>query len=339
MLRRVPSLVQILFVEFIAILLLASVSAKIIAHHGALGCGSTRASFSLTDAGATLLGLLGTSWLLWRMFWPKVVTDAFRPTLKISGWILYNPNIPSVSYEFCSTHPSYALMELTSLVPLWILYRFGELPPAYAGCDAVFSYFFGRIALGLVLLFPFLRIMAWYVFRRKLPKIVSQAAWKPVVFFLAIAVPVYVAIPLTVYVPLWRAPLVDTTTFAGGLPAHNELRGKTVKLQGVLKHPGAQLCTCTLTTPPGCRVAAILVDLGSGGDVVAHGVSSNADTIRALVDSPEAKAGKPIHLYGVLNPLPKPPNGKPAYEPIDCGWADFGPPPPAGRAYLQVEMP
>lgn len=339
MLRQIPSLVQILFVEFITILLFASVSAKMIAHQGALGCGPTRAGISAIDIGFVLVGLVGAGWLVWRMFWPTRVQDSFRPLLRLGGLLVPNPTIPRVTYEFCSTHPSYALMELTSFVPLWIVYRFGPFSPLYAGCDAVFSYFFGRIALGLVLLFPFLRLVAWYVFRRQLAKTVSHDAWKPVAFFLAIAVPVYVAIPLAVYVPLWKAPLVDATTFAGGLSSHKELMGKTAKVRGVLKHPLAQRCTCTETNPPGCRVAAILIDLGAGGDVVARGVSSNADAVRALADSPEAQTGKPVTVYGVLNPLPTLAQDKTSYEPIDCGWAQFGAPPPAGRAYLQVEMP
>jgi hypothetical protein len=339
--KRIPSLVQLLLIELIAILCLAATAARLIAGRGALGCAPSGVRFDLVAFGSLMVGLAAGGYVLQRIFWPRDLDQAVRTVLNVGPVAVMNPLLGETRYRFSSTHPAYALFELSTALPLYVIYRMGQLPPAYAGCGAVFPYYFGRIALALALLFPVVRLVSWYVLRRQVPVRSHADSLGPVLVFLAFALPAYLAVAALVYVPLWRAPRVDEKSLAGGLPAHPELSGRTVKLLAPLKRPGAIRCVCSDRDPLACRVAAVLLDLGPGGEVVAHGTSSNADSLRALADGLEGRGGSAIELYGILKPLPAISANKQvaASQRLDCGWQEFGPPPPAGRAYLEVELP
>jgi hypothetical protein len=340
-LKRIPSLMQLLVIEFIAVLCLAATAARLISGRGALGCGPSGVRFDLVAFGSLMVGLAAGGYVLQRIFWPRELDQSVRTVLNVGPVAIMNPMLGEMHYRFSSTHPAYALVELSSALPLYLIYRMGQLPPAYAGCGAVFPYYFGRIALALVLLFPAVRLLSWYVLRRQVQLRSHWDALAPSLIFLGFALPAYLLIAGLVYVPFWRAPLADARTLAGGLPAHPELSGRTVKLLAPLKRQEAIRCVCSERDPLACRVAALLLDLGPGGEVVAHGTSSNADALRALADSPGARGGGPVKLYGTLKPLPAMPLNKhvAAAQRLDCGWQEFGPPPPAGRAYLEVELP
>ncbi len=345
MLRYIPGIIQIVFVEFLVIILLASVSSRWVAAHGALGCGPSGIAFDWKSIIYILLAGVGAFWILYRIFVPKLVVQRFRTMMKIgpiAGFTVSipNPAIPATSYLFCSTHPAYALVELGVLLPLLLVYRMGYLLPTYTGCGGVFYYFFGRAILGLYLGFPLVRLFSWYVLKRKLNTPETKIAFQSSLFILAVAIPIYLSIPLMVYVPLWRAPHLNEQSFAGGLSKHPEFIGKTVRVSGRMKSPKVALCHCSQNDPTSCRFASILLDMGQGGDVVIRGVSNNADSLRALADSKDALSGKTISFYGVIQPLPtKEEIAIKRYEFLSCGWEEFGTPPRTGRAYLDVEIP
>lgn len=338
---RVASVVQLLLVELFAIFCLAAVSARLIARHGALGCPAQGGGLDVAFFLGLGVGLLAAAYVLVRIFRPRELDQSVRPVLNIGPVAVVNPTIDAARYSFSSTHPAYALLDLSCAIPFFFVYLMGQHPPAYAGCGATFSYLLGRIALGLVLVFPAIRLFAWFVLGRRVAVASHWETTKPILLFLGLTLPIYLSIPLMVYVPLWRAPRVDSQSFAGGLGAHPELAGRTVRLVGTLVPATAVRCVCSERDPLACRVAAVRIDLGPAGDVIARGVSSDADALRALAERPDIKAGREVTLYGTLGPLPTPPKDpqKAAAERLDCGFQELGAPPAAGRAYLKAELP
>lgn len=331
---RVSALVKILFFEFIAVFCLAMELAGALRARGVLGCPPDN-RLSTPDAVFFTIGLLCAAWLVWRILRPTVVELDYRPNLKVGPLIMPNPAIPSVDFEFLSTHPSYVLVELVVLAAISVLLLVGD-PPAVGGCSDVGPYLMARIGVVLAVFFPAFRLFAWYILGRRSRR-PMPGVWKPVLIFWCIISPlVLLAVWILIGQKLKesRLPLVDGAAFAGGLGAHGNLENQLVRVRGTLKLPRAARCACDDPKDPNfCKVAALLIDVG-GGELVVH--TSGIDS-KDLFKKGDRPAGSPFSATGRLMKMPD--AKKEPYNRLDCGWDEFGPPPAEGRAFVEVEYP
>jgi hypothetical protein len=147
---------------------------------------------------------------------------------------------------------------------------------------------------------------------------------------LAIIVPVIVFILGGVMGPQLIARTVDGARLAGGLAAHPDYDGRSLKVRGVLAVEPV-LCGCQRDRATVCRVATSRLDLGQGGDVIVRGISEYGNDLRDLA---RRGIGREVTIYGLLTaqaPLPY----KTAYEtcPVDPFPRNASRP----RAYLEME--
>ena len=221
-------------------------------------------------------------------------------------------------------------VELTFLGLLFLpAYIFG-LRPAYIGCELQWFYAQAWTFVALGLFFPALRLFAWYVLRLRPPTNAVRDAHKATYIPLVIVVPVIVFILGGVAGPQLVARTVDGTRLAGGLAAHPEYEGRSLKVRGILNEE-PRLCGCQRERATVCRVATARLDLGEGGEVVVRGISEYGNDLRALA---ARGLGRSVTIFGLLTAQPPQPY-KTAYEtcPADPFPTGAGRP----RAYLEME--
>ncbi|MSP63839.1 MAG: hypothetical protein EXR72_26535 [Myxococcales bacterium] len=334
---RVSALVKIVFFEFIAVFCLAAATGGYLRTHGVLGC-PPEGTLGASGVFFVLAGLASAAWLLWRTAWPRELDLDFRPNLKLGPIIVSNPLIKTAFFKFSTTHPSYVFVDLLVLASVYPLYVAGEHGPEITGCGSVSLYLIGRIAPGLGVFFPAFRLFSWYVLRRQSSLEARGGVWKPVLLLWAIVGPF---VGLTAFLLVGdklkerRLPVVDAQSFAGGLGAHPDLVDHLVRVRGVRLRDHAARCGCeNKRDPKDCKVGALLVDLGAGGQVVVHAAGSDSADVFARGDG---KIGLPVEAIGRLLRLPDP--KEQPFNVRDCGWREFGDLPAAGRAYLEVEYP
>ncbi len=333
-LLRVASLVKLVVAEFIAMVCLSAAFGWALSSHGVLGCPPSGAGLTGTFFGAVLIGLGLTAWVVWRAAWPDEIRETWRPVTKVGPVVMQNPAIADVEYSFATTHPTYAILDFLQLGPALILFMLGRHPPEVAGCSTLFNFLMGRAALVVALFFPLCRLVSWYVLEKHTSEAAQRGAWKPVALLCAALIPATFIVPLLVFLPRLNLPVVNATTWTGGLGAHPEFSGKIVRLHGLTKSQKAARCVCSDKDPNACRVAALLVDLGAGGEVIVHGSSDYASD---LVKEGRRGAGQAIEVIGRLGPLPV--IATKNDDARDCGQDEFGPASPAGRAFLHIEYP
>jgi hypothetical protein len=332
MLERTRSLIQIIFVEFLAMVLLASATASLLTRRGILDCPPDLSyEFGIFQIVVGLLGLIAFGWSVMGILWPKELpVMAFHRLIGSIGNIRITiPYAERGIYIFPSSHPSYALVELTFLglmfLPAWI---FG-LRPAYIGCELQWFYAQAWTFVAIGLFFPALRIVAWYVLRRRPATNEVKDAHKATILPLAIIVPVIVFILGGVAGPQLIARTLDETRLAGGLSAHPQYEGQSLKVRGTLVGEPV-LCGCQRERPTVCRVATGRLDLGTAGEVIVRGISEYGNDLRALA---ARGSDRTVTIYGKLTAAAPAPY-KTAYE--SCRSDPF---PRSGkpRAFLEME--
>jgi hypothetical protein len=345
-LLRVASLVKIVFFEQIAMFCLGGAVLKnIILTRGGGGCPGVPGSLAWGDLGYLAVGLACAAWLVWRILWPAMVKEIWRPALKAGGVVAPNPVIPTASYIFPSTHPSYVLVELFFLS--WWLYEWhlSDDTLAYFGCVNLLGWALPRALSVVGLFFPALRLFSWFILGRKISKEDRAGAWKPVAYFYAIVGPIILLLVLGVGTSWYhrqQRPVVSEATLAGGLSKHPEFVGKQVQLVGKRKVAASFPCTCPARSNPTCGDAT-LVDLGDGGDALVLSMYSGE-----LQRISKGQVGTTMPgAYGVIAPMPPDsdftvPDEGPLTEYRDfsyvqCGEATDARVPPQGRVLLIVD--
>lgn len=130
----------------------------------------------LSDWLFSLIGLILMGWLLSEIFFPKV---------KIEGVVMVG------SYEFCSTHPSYVLIDL--LTTIFAAFWF------WLGQSAKIDMPFFWLMLATAFFIPLIRLFAWYVLKLKLNDNETYEAFKPPLWAFLIFILVFAAIAFVGY--------------------------------------------------------------------------------------------------------------------------------------------
>lgn len=333
--QRVVGVVKISVAAWVAMFCLGAVVADLLLLRGVHGCPPLPRQTGGMLYIALPLGLWLYAWSLHRIFVPRLATEAHRPTLQVGPIIAQNPMLKAQEFTFCTTHPSYLLLDLVTLVGAWVLVA---VAPDTVGCGKAWEWARGRVAFAVALSIPVLRLLGWYVLRRRPPQGAEQGAWRPVAIYLGILVG-----PLVLGAgPLWRmwsgkrsAPVVDATAFTGGLAAHEGLLNKVVRVRGRCVGEVPVRCRCGGPRGDDCAQTEVLLDLGDAGQVLVQGLSDPED----LAGEARGCGGRELETFGRLHRVPeRAPDRADSLTPrLPC--RDYGSPPAAGRVLVLTELP
>jgi hypothetical protein len=335
MLAYVPSLIQLLVVQFIGAFFVSVGVATYAARRGVIGCAADpEIAFGLTQIVVVALGAVMMTWALWRMFWPALVRHGVYSQLRLFMGNLHVtvPYREDGAIAFPSTHPAYAATEVAfyvfCIIPLFALGTRGE----FIGCALQYQFVLWWTFVALLAALPLLRLIGWYVLRRRYPTPAENAyadrIARVVILPLAIAVPIALFLFGSVLLPPLWATRLDAERFAGGLAARANLDGTMVRVTGTLTGE-PRTCACAPEKPRACYVADAVLDLGEGGIVVLRGLSDHAAKVLKLAETGD---GATVSAYGKLTRAPKR-----AGTSVPCPDDPFAPA-PAGRprAYLEL---
>jgi hypothetical protein len=337
--QRVVGVVKISVAAWVAMFCLAAVGADLLIGRGVHGCPPMPRQTGALLFFALPLGLYLYGWSLHRILAPRLAKEEHRPTLTAGPIVMQNPRLGPGEYTFCTTHPSYLLIDLVTLLGAYVLYA---VAPDAVGCGKNWEWARGRVALAIALSIPALRIVGWYVLSRRPPEEATVGAWKPVAMFLG-----FLGVPLVLGAgPLlgtWRgqrnAPVVSAERFSGGLAAHEELRGKVVKVAGRCVGEQPVRCRCG-TDGRDCAQVEVLLDVGDGGQVLVQALSDQEDLAKEASGCSQGPAGgRLLTVFGRLHRLPAKAPANPDSNTPRLPCRDYGPPPPAGRALVLTELP
>ncbi len=192
---RTASVCQIIFLEMVAISCTASVFATILSMFNLFGCAAP-IKITLYLIAATILGIICWYAVLKGIIYPTVGKESFRPVLKISRLMIPNPFLGASKYFFPSTNPSYVFADIVAILFGAFFFWVGNNPPSIKGCVFEYNYLFGYFTISLPFLFPIIRLISWYILKRKLSAEESKKAWVPVAYFWGIVTSVLLLILL-----------------------------------------------------------------------------------------------------------------------------------------------
>lgn len=206
LLRRVPSIIEIWFLEFLTIIPLALAFGSWLDKAGVLGCPPAGFGIDGSSIGIALFGLAAGFFAVRRILKPKVAKVEWTPVHTVKNVLPMPIPVPQraarVEYEVLSSHPSYAFVHVLTLpIPL-----VGLL--ATDSCATSFFPLFGLAGIALIAALIILRIVSWYVLRlgrdeiaRRLPEGMTPAqaewalAWQPMISMLVLVL-LCIGIPL-----------------------------------------------------------------------------------------------------------------------------------------------
>ena len=192
LLRRVPSIIEIWFLEFLAILPLALAFGSWLDRIGMRGCPPAGFGIDASSIGLALFGLAMSFFAVRRILKPKVAKIEWTPVHTVKGALPVPFPVPQraarIEYQVLSSHPSYAFVYLLTLpIP-----AVGLL--ATDSCATSFFPLFGMVGVGLIGALIILRIVSWYVLKLgrkelepRLPEGMTAAqaewslAWQPMI--------------------------------------------------------------------------------------------------------------------------------------------------------------
>jgi hypothetical protein len=208
LLRRVPSIIEVWFLEFLTIIPLALAFGSWLDGIGAAGCPPAGFGVDGSSIGIALFGLAVGFFAVRRVLKPKIAKVEWTPVHTVKGVLPVPIPVPQraarVEYEVLSSHPSYALVHILTLpIP-----AVGLL--ATDSCATSFFPLFGAVGVALIGALIILRIVSWYVLRlgrdeieRNTPQgmTAGQAewalAWQPMIS-MVVLIGLCIAIPLLI---------------------------------------------------------------------------------------------------------------------------------------------
>ena len=201
--RRIPQLIQIWLGELFLVMPLAFFIGKVIDIRGAFGVPGTGGSIPGVFWGALAVAAVAGFFFVRGLLRPRVVEGSWAPVSRLPIGdvdVMVANNRARVSYDYLTSHPSYALLLLlTAPIPATMV-----LATRHQG-DSTFYFRVAGIA-GLVIIasMAVARLLAWYVFRFGRDRLTSvspraawEIAWKPVLMLVVICYAI-VGIPLAV---------------------------------------------------------------------------------------------------------------------------------------------
>lgn len=208
MTRRVPSIIEIWFFEFVFLMALGLGLGRLLDGVGIAPCPPATGSVDGTAFGFIAVGL-AMGWLvLSRVLRPKVLDVTWTPVFvaRDVGGISHLP-VPmqraTVSYQVLSSHPSYALVNLITLpIPVIMLLGYADY-----GCSLSPFRLTAIVILVLMAGLAVLRMVSWYGLKRGraalrainpdgLPQAVLEweLGWKPLIAMMALMIGVFALI-------------------------------------------------------------------------------------------------------------------------------------------------
>ena len=155
---KIPSALKIMMIELVAVFFFPVTIAGIITE---IRPGIFPAFNDLEGFEDWSMALVGPLFLAW------VLYDIFRPRVKEQVWGIFF----AVKFRFCSTHPSYVLIDLTAIIFaaffLWIGITGGFETPVF------------WLVFATALFFPAVRVVAWYLIGLKIQDTETDDAHKP----------------------------------------------------------------------------------------------------------------------------------------------------------------
>lgn len=155
---KIPSALKILLLELVAVFFFPVSVAGIITE---IRPGIFPAFNDLEGFEDWIMAFVGPLFLTWVLF------DIFRPRVKDQAWGIFFV----VKFRFCSTHPSYVLIDVITIAFaaffLWVGMAGGFETPVF------------WLAFATALFFPAARITAWYGLGLKIQDTETYDAYKP----------------------------------------------------------------------------------------------------------------------------------------------------------------
>lgn len=341
---RIPQLIQIWLVEFFLVMPLAFFIGKVLDIRGALGVPGTGGSVPGTFWGALVLALVTGFFFVRGLVRPRIVEGSWAPMVRIPIGgdvdVLVANRRARVTYDYLSSHPSYALTLLLTL-PL-------PLSMWYFSIDEGDNTFYWRITgiVGMVIIavMALARGLAWYVFRfgrRKLDSALRgtgmstarlgwEIAWKPVLMLVVVC---YAIVCIPIAIMFWQdhrrvaaLPMVTAADAEGHAGQYFRVEGPVIT--------GPVYWAPKGTGRGGNNYAGggVLIELASGGEALLLAESMTvADLIGLMRDSPD----RVVHSQGrVMDEISEDEN---EYYGFDDG--DFPEPSADGRVLVLLSTP
>jgi hypothetical protein len=295
---RIPQLIQIWLVEFFFVMSLTFFIGKLLDIHGAFGVPGTGEPIPGVCWGCLAVAVVLGCFFVHGLVRPRIVEGEWAPTARIpvgDADVMMANRRARVSYDYLTSHPSYALLGLLTLpLPLsfWYFSR-GK------GDSTFYWHITGIVGMSVIAVLALARVLAWYVFRfgrRRLGAVTSsggmsparigwEIAWKPVLMLVAMCYAI-VCIPLAVM--FWQdarqvAALPVVTAQDGGRA------GDVFRVEGALaSEPVYWAPQGTGRGGNNYAGAGVLVNLPSGGQALLLSESMTVSDFRfALADAAE----------------------------------------------------
>lgn len=341
---RIPQLIQIWLVELLFALPLAFFVGKLIDIRGAFGVPGTGGSVPPVFWGALALAAVTGFFFVRGLVRPRVVRGSWAPMARIPVGgdveVLVANRRARVTYEYLSSHPSYALLLLLTLpIPLAMWYFSLD-----EGDGTFYWRATGLVGMAILALMALARVLAWYVFRfgrttldsalagtgPSTARIGWEIAWKPV---LMLVVTCYVVVCVPLAIMFWQVhrriadlPAVTATDANGHAGQYFRVEG-TVASGPVYWAPNG-----TGRGGNNYAGAGVLLTLTSGGEALLLAESMTvSDFIGVMRDS----AGGVVRAQGrVLDEITE---DQRTYYGLDP--ADFPPPAGDGRVLVLLSTP
>jgi hypothetical protein len=294
---KIPSVVQIFIADLLIVFCLSSLVMAIL---NTILPGAFGESATLSGIGNWIWFLLGIAIFVWMLF------EIFRPRVKGDAYRAVNVNSSSkTSYSFCSTHPSYVLLDLLAVIPFAFLIW-------YAG-ETGFSLKNLFVMLAISLIVPCLRLFAWYIAGLRItdPE-ESCAAWKPVAWFSGIVFSVFALVGiLGIYSEfehrgeIANLPLIDEQslsreTFTRLLDEKSSAKETGfVRLRAFQINNKAAICK----NKDGINFASIFADLGKDRKILIVGANYSGMGFDQLITKSNGNQGKPIEVIGKIREI------------------------------------
>lgn len=155
---KIPSALKILLIELVAVFFFSVTLAGLIT---AIRPGIFPLFTELDGFEDWIMALVGPIFMAWALY------DIFRPRVKEQTWGIFF----RVSFRFCSTHPSYVLIDL-----LTAAFAMGFV---WLGMVGKFETTILWVVLATASFFPVLRLASWYILGRKISGLEIRDAYKP----------------------------------------------------------------------------------------------------------------------------------------------------------------
>ncbi len=162
---KIPSALKILLIELVAVFFFPITVAGIITK---IRPGIFPGSNDFDGFSDWLMALVGPLFMAW------VLYDIFRPRVKDQAWGIFF----RVKFRFCSTHPSYVLIDVLTIAFaaffLWIGMTAGFETPVF------------WLVVATAVFLPMVRLAAWYLFGLKIHDPEIHCAFKPALWVFCI---------------------------------------------------------------------------------------------------------------------------------------------------------